>query len=122
MTNKNNTTTKISRPVFLAYVLENFGDQMPEEYRAVGETWHGKLTTKPAKGEPTKTQRENAVMVARVADAIRDHGESVTARWVLENVDGILTIQKASAIMRTGVRGGTFVADTNKKVTEYSVA
>ena len=58
MTNKNNTTTKISRPAFLAFVLENFGDQMPEEYRAVGETWHGKLTTKPAKGEPTKTQRD----------------------------------------------------------------
>ena len=117
-----NATTKISRPAFLNYVMEHFGDQLPEEYRTVGETWYSKLTTKPASNGPTKTQRENAAMVARVADTIRDHSEPVTARWVLENVDGILTIQKASAIMRTGVRNGVFVADTSKKVTEYTVA
>ena len=122
MTNKTNNTTKISRPAFLAYVIKNFGDQLPEEYRIVGETWYKKLTTKPASNGPTKTQRENAAMVTRVADAITAQGEPVTARWVLENVNGILTIQKASAIMRTGVRNGVFVADTSKKVTEYTVA
>lgn len=113
---------KISRPVVLAYMVENFGDDLPAGYREVAETWLAKLTAPRAASGPTKSQRENAAMIDRMIETMADHGEPVTARWVLENVDGILTIQKASAIMRTGVRGGTFVADTDKKVTEYSVA
>ena len=65
---------KLSRPAFLAFVLENFGDQMPEEYRAVGGAWYNKLTTKPDSVNPTKKQRENAKLVARVADAITAQG------------------------------------------------
>ena len=113
---------KLSRPAFLAFVLENFGDQMPEEYRAVGGAWYNKLTTKPDSVNPTKKQRENAKLVARVADAITAQGTPVTTRWVFENTSGILTIQKASAVMREGIRSGVFIADTSKKVTEYSVA
>lgn len=113
--------TKISRPQFLAFVLENFQD-MPGEYREVGEIWYQKLTTKPKNDQPTKAQRENAEALERVADAIRTHGEPVTARWILENVAGILTIQKASSLARIGVKSGILTADTNKKVTEYNVA
>lgn len=113
---------KISRPVVLAYMVENFGNDLPDGYREVAETWLAKLTAPKAASGPTKSQRENAAMIDRMIATMTAHGEPVTARWVLENVDGVLTIQKASSLLRLAVKADKVTANTDKKVTEYSVA
>lgn len=113
---------KLSRPVVLAYVLDNFGDEMPAEYRAVAEAWLAKLTAPKAATGPTKAQMENAAMIDRMIETMETHDQPVTARWVLENVAGVLTIQKASSLLRVAVKAGRVIADNTKKTTEYSVA
>lgn len=113
---------KISRPVVLAYVLDNFGDEMPAEYRAVAEAWLAKLTAPKAATGPTKAQMENAAMIDRMIETMEAHDQPVTARWVLEHVAGVLTIQKASSLLRVAVKAGRVIADNTKKTTEYSVA
>ncbi len=121
MTNSK-TRNAVSRPAALAFVIEHFADEIPEDTMKALTDWHAALTKKRATGEPTKEQRANAELLDRVIETISAYGQPVTARWVFENVPGIMTIQKASSLMRKGVADNRLIADVDKKRTEYTVA
>ena len=96
MANKN---TGITRASVLAHILEaeNF---LSAEERAILSKMYASVT-KPRKPQdgPTKTQMQNASFASALIQAMRTHGEPVTAKWISENVPGIMTSQKAVAVV-----------------------
>lgn len=49
--------------------------------------------------EPTKTQLMNANLADKLVEAMRQHGNPVSAKWIAEHVEGINTSQKAVAVV-----------------------
>ena len=80
--------------------------------------------TKPRKKSdaPPKTQIENAAILARAVEAMTNHGEPVGSQWLTEHVAGILSTQKATAIMKKGIADGLVTANREGKKVTYSVA
>jgi hypothetical protein len=73
---------------------------------------------------PTKTQKENVVIMERIVDALSDVGEPVTVTDLLKHgVEGYeLTNQKASALLRKMVEDGKVVKSTEGRKTKFSLA
>lgn len=64
-------------------------------------TMHLTQLTKGKSGEKKETEKhkENVALAKRILAAIPD-GETVTGAWIIENVDGIMTPQRCTAIMK----------------------
>lgn len=123
MTNTKNTRNAISRPAFLRAILEDPRIEMSDDMRKTGTEWLAALTKSHAPKEPTREQLANIELLNNVLQAIAEmNGTPVTARWVVNNVPGVFTIQKASALLRKAVKDGRVIADVTKKVTEYTLA
>ena len=73
---------------------------------------------------PTKTQKENVVIMERIVDALSDVGEPVTVTDLLKHgVEGYeLTNQKASALLRKLVEDGKVNKTIEGKKAKFSVA
>ena len=50
---------------------------------------------------PTKAQLQNANLANALCEAMAKHGEPVDAKWIAENVPGIMTSQKAVAVVHS---------------------
>ena len=73
---------------------------------------------------PTKTQKENVVIMERIVDALLDAGEPVTVTDLLKHgIKGYeLTNQKASALLRKLVEDGKVNKTIEGKKAKFSVA
>lgn len=120
-----NTRNTVSRPAALAFVMETYGKEIeainPNVFKALTD-WSAALNKKRENTQPTKEQLANAAMLENVVTFIMSADHPVTAREVLNGVDGIMTIQKASALLRKGVQAGRLIANVDKKTTEYTAA
>ena len=78
--------------------------------------------TKPRKKSdaPTKTQIMNANLARAAVEAIREHGEPVTTKWVCEHVPGIMTPQKCTAVMRVAIDNGDITRNKDGKTITYT--
>ena len=115
MTNQKNAVTRAAAMDYALRVIRAY------EPNADVEDVIAKLAIqfakKPAKNGPTKAQRDNLALIAECEDAMRAHVEPVTARWIAENVHGVMTVQKAAALAR--VAGWTKVYEG--KTTYYTL-
>ncbi len=73
---------------------------------------------KKAEG-PSKVRRDNERLAHEMADAIAEHGEKVTPKWVTEHVRGILTPQKAVAVAKVAEELGLITKGKEGKTTYY---
>ena len=73
---------------------------------------------------PTKTQKENEVIMAKILDALADIGEPTTVTDLLAHgVEGFeLTNQKASALLRKLIEAGKVTKAKEGKKMLYSLA
>ena len=73
---------------------------------------------------PTKTQKENEVIMAKILDALADVGEPTTVTDLLAHgVEGFeLTNQKASALLRKLIEAGKVTKAKEGKKMLYSLA
>ena len=80
--------------------------------------------TKPRKKSdaPSKTRKENLLLVDAAVEAMSAHGEPVNAKWLTEHVKGILTTQKAAAVMRLGAEVGKIEKLVDGRKVTYKVA
>lgn len=69
---------------------------------------------------PSKARIENEKLAAAAVEAIREHGEPVTCKWITEHVRGILTPQKATAVMKLAIDAGEVTREKNGKVVTYA--
>lgn len=54
----------------------------------------------------SKEQRDKEERATRAAAIMRDHGEPVTAEWLVDNVPGLFKVSEANGCMRTAKRLG----------------
>ena len=78
--------------------------------------------TKPRKKSdaPSKARIENLALVDAACAAMG--GNEVNAKWLTEHVRGILTTQKAAAVMRLGVEVGKIVKVVDGRKVSYKCA
>lgn len=69
---------------------------------------------------PSKARVENLALVDAACAAIGDN--VVTPKWLTEHVNGILTTQKAAAVMRLGVEVGKIEKVVDGRNVTYKVA
>lgn len=112
--------TTITRAAALAYAIECC--DIPEVVEVLRKM-HEQVT-KPRKksNAPSKTQIMNRNLAAAAVAAIREHGEPVTSKWICEHVNGIMTPQKCTAVMKVAVDAGEAVKNKDGKTVIYTVA
>lgn len=54
----------------------------------------------------SKEQRDKEERATRAAAIMREHGEPVTAEWLVDNVPGLFKVSEANGCMRTAKRLG----------------
>ena len=71
------------------------------EERAVLAKMYASITAPRKKAEgPTKQQMLNQNLAAELVSLMKAHGEPVTAKWVSEHLNGVMTAQKAVAVIK----------------------
>lgn len=107
----------ITRAAAVAYAIEHIDNA---EVIEVLTKMHEQLT-KPRKRSdaPTKTQIMNANLAKAAIEAIKAHGEPVTTKWITEHVNGILTPQKCTAVMKIAIESGEITKEKDGKTITY---
>ncbi len=78
--------------------------------------------SKPRAKVESKAHHENANSLTKVLD-LTNEGDVISTKWVIENIAGVMSAQKASAILMMGVESGNFVkVEKSKPVTYERIA
>ena len=79
--------------------------------------------TKPRKKSdaPSKARIQNEALAAECIAAMEGQ-ESVTSKWLIEHVNGLMTPQKATAVMKIAIESGAVVRNKEGKAVTYSLA
>ena len=111
------STKKITRAQALEVAIAAVEDAQ------VGAVLHDMLVqlTKPRKKPegPTKAQLANIELAKTAAAAIAEHGAPVSAKWVVEHVEGIDSTQKASAVMKSAIAQGLVERQQDRRIVFY---
>lgn len=119
MTNKKNAITRADA-LTVAIDLMNAHGGYPEHVEVLKKVL-ASITRKPEKsGEPTKAQLENMQLFDAAYSAMPD--EPVTAKWFTDHVRGILTPQKAVAVLNIGLKNGMIRKTYEGRTTLYAKA
>lgn len=71
---------------------------------------------------PSKTQQENMALLARMVDLLADNEDGMAAGDFVGRVQFVTSPQKATAVLRLGVKTGEVVAEKEGKRTVYRLA
>lgn len=69
---------------------------------------------------PSKARILNESLAAKCVAAIREHGEPVTGKWLIEHVNGLMTPQKVTAVMKIAIENGEATREKNGKAITYN--
>ena len=117
MANKSNVTRK-SALEFCMELPEVKAN--PEVAEVLGKMYASITKPRVKSNAPSKARIENEKLAAAAVEAIREHGEPVTCKWITEHVRGILTPQKATAVMKLAIDAGEVTREKNGKVVTYA--
>jgi len=93
-----------------------------EEAKEVLTKMHAQVTKPRKKSDgPSKTRLINENLAAKCVAAIEGH-DKVTSKWLIEHVNGLLTPQKTTAVMKIAVEDGRAVRIKEGKAIYYSLA
>ena len=114
MSEKKNVVT---RAAALSYAIEHCDN--PEITEVLQKMYE--QVTKPRKKSdaPSKTQIMNRNLAAAAVNVIREYGEPVTSKWICEHVNGIMTPQKCTAVMKIAIEAGEITKNKEGKVITY---
>lgn len=71
-----------------------------EEHEVLSKMYASITAPRKKSDEPTKTQLLNQNLAAKLVECMREYGEPVDSKWVMNHVNGILTPQKAVAVIK----------------------
>lgn len=100
----NTTSAKITRAQAMAYAIEHLTDA-PQDIIEVLEKIQISFTKKPVTNGPSKTEIENRKLAAAMGQYVTSHFDennpgAINARTIADNVMGINTTQKVSAVAK----------------------
>lgn len=100
----NTTSAKITRAQAMTYAIEHLTDA-PQDIIEVLEKIQTSFTKKPATNGPSKTEIENRKLATAMGQYVISHFDennpgAINARTIADNVMGINTTQKVSAVAK----------------------
>lgn len=111
---------KMTRAEALAYAIAHVDNA---EVVEVLTKMHEQVTKPRKKSDaPTKTQILNRGLAEKCYEAIAAKGEAVSSKWLIEHVNGLLTPQKTTAVMRILIEDGRIIRNKEGKNISYSIA
>lgn len=117
-------TRKAALENVLGWIAEGYipsDEATVEEVQEVLEKMHEQVTKPRKKSDaPSKARILNESLAAQCVAAIREHSEPVTGKWLIEHVNGLMTPQKVTAVMKIAIENGEAVREKNGKVITYS--
>ena len=117
----NKEMTRAQALVFAINTIREYEGEC--EAITVLEKMHAQVTKPRKKSDaPTKTQILNANLAEKCFEAISEKGEAVTSKWICEHVNGIMTPQKCTAVMRLLVNDGRIIKSKDGKAVVYAIA
>lgn len=99
--------------------MEN-GEPYIEPLRKMRESLCKSRSERPA--GPSKTQQENMALLARVVELLADSEDGMAAGDFVGRIQFVTTPQKATAVLRLGIKTGEVVAEKEGKRTVYRLA
>ena len=95
-------------------------EQTVEEVETVLKKMHAQVTKPRKKSDtPSKARILNESLAAKCYEAMEGQ-EGVTNKWLIEHVNGIMTPQKCTAVMKILVDAGQVVKNKEGKTVTYS--
>ena len=117
----NKEMTRAQALEFAMKLIEDTSDA--PEYVAAHEVldkMHAQVTKPRKKSDaPTKTQIINANLAEKCYTAMEGQ-ENVTSKWLIEHVNGLITSQKVTAVMKILVESGKVAKNKEGKTVTYS--
>ena len=117
MANKSNVTRK-SALEFCMELPEVKAN--PEVAEVLGKMYASITKPRTKSDAPSKARILNESLATAAVAAIREHGEPVSTKWITEHVNGILTPQKATAVMKLAIERGEVTREKDGKNVTYS--
>lgn len=113
----------MTRAEAVQFAIEVVRDHEGEcEALTVLEKIHAQLTKPRKKSDaPSKTRLINENLANKCIEAIKGH-DKVTSKWLVEHVNGLLTPQKTTAVMKIAIDDGRAVRIKEGKTVYYSLA
>lgn len=120
MANKKNTLTNAQALGFALEILKE-NDASPE---LIAKIEHMATVANKPKGasETPEAKEMREVLMPATLEFMTRKGEPVTWKQVSENVAGVMTSQKVTAIMRKLIAAGKVTKEYNGRAVEYSLA
>lgn len=110
---------KMTRAEALAFAIENIDNA---EVVEVLTKMHEQVTKPRKKSDtPSKARILNESLAAKCYEAMQGHGEAVSTKWLVEHVNGIMTPQKCTAVMKILVDAGQVARNKEGKSVTYSI-
>lgn len=121
---------KMTRAQALEFAIDNIAANCMDNMEETGaneaiEVLNKMLiqVTKPRKKSdaPSKARIQNEALAAECIAAMEGQ-ESVTSKWLIEHVNGLMTPQKATAVMKIAIESGAVIRTKEGKMVSYSLA
>ena len=117
---KQNTITRAEAIEFAIDCINEHCDNASDIVEVLNKL-HASITKPRKKSDaPSKARVENLALVDAAVAAMGNN--EVNAKWLTEHVRGILTTQKAAAVMRLGVEVGKIHKIVDGRKVSYTVA
>ncbi len=113
---KNEMTRKQALEVAIAAL--DYNDPKAEEARGVLSKMVEQLSKPKTTPTVNKTRVANEALVREIAESV-PAGTTITCGWITENVQGVMTPQKAVALMKVGESLGLFRRTVDGKKVGY---
>ena len=111
----------ITRAMALEFAIDTIRDAVENGITEVLDKMLQSITKPRKKSDaPSKARVENLALVDAAVAAMGNN--EVNAKWLTEHVRGILTTQKAAAVMRLGVEVGKIHKIVDGRKVSYTVA
>lgn len=108
---------EMTRAQALEFAIEHIDN---EEVVAVLTKMHAQVTKPRKKSDtPSKARILNESLAAKCYEAMEGQ-ENVTSKWLIEHVNGIMTPQKCTAVMKILVDAGQVAKNKEGKTVTYS--
>lgn len=121
MANKTNTLTNAQAIARAIAALNNLGSTDHELIEKL-EHMHAMATKKRPSSESPEAKETRTVLMPATLEFMRKKGEPVSWRDVAENVRGITTSQKVSAVMKKLIASGEVTKEYDGRATIYRLA
>ena len=108
--------------LMLDITADGFEAENVQEAREILTKMHEQLTKPRKKSDtPSKTRLINENLAAKCVEAMEGH-DAVTGKWLMEHVNGLMTPQKTTAVMKIAIEDGRVIRVKEGKTISYSLA